>query len=50
VGLDRIDAALRRVYAEAGAPDAWKLVVYGAGHIETAEMRAEVMSFLAEHL
>jgi dienelactone hydrolase len=50
VGLERIDAALRRVYAEAGAPEAWKLVVYGAGHIETAEMRAAVMAFLAEHL
>jgi dienelactone hydrolase len=50
VGLERIDDALRRVYAEAGAPEAWKLVVYGAGHLETAEMRAEVMSFLAEHL
>jgi dienelactone hydrolase len=50
VGLERIDSALRRVYAEAGAPDAWKLVVYGAGHIETADMRAEVMAFLAEHL
>jgi dienelactone hydrolase len=50
VGLERIDAALRRVYAEAGAPEAWKLVVYGTGHMETAAMRAEVMSFLAEHL
>lgn len=50
VGLERIDAALRRVYADAGAPDAWKLLVYGAGHIETAEMRAEVMAFLMEHL
>ena len=49
-GLERIDAALRRAYAEAGAADAWKLVVYGTGHIETAEMRAEVMAFLAEHL
>lgn len=49
-GLERIDAALRRAYAEAGAPEAWKLLVYGAGHIETADMRAEVMAFLAEHL
>jgi dienelactone hydrolase len=49
-GLQRIDSELRRVYAEAGASDAWKLVVYGTGHMETAEMRAEVMTFLAEHL
>jgi dienelactone hydrolase len=50
VGLERIDAALRRVYAEAGAPDAWKMIVYGTGHVETAAMRAEVMAFLAERL
>jgi dienelactone hydrolase len=50
VGLERIDAALRRAYAEAGAPEAWRLVVSGGGHFETAAMRAEVMSFLAEHL
>jgi hypothetical protein len=49
-GLEQIDATLRRVYTEAGAPEAWKLVVYGCGHMETAAMRAEVMSFLAEHL
>jgi dienelactone hydrolase len=50
VGLRRIDAELRQVYAEAGAPEKWKLVVYGSGHLETAEMRTEVMTFLAEHL
>ena len=50
VGLERIDAALRRVYAEAGAPEKWKLIVYGTGHMETADMRAAVMTFLAEHL
>jgi hypothetical protein len=50
VGLERIDAALRRVYAEAGAPEKWKLVVEGAGHLETPGMRAELMAFLAEHL
>jgi len=49
-GLARIDDALRRVYAEAGAPDAWKLVVHGTGHMETAAMRADVMAFLEEHL
>src|SRR5439155_5296405 len=28
VGLDRVDAALRAVYAEHGAADAWKLLRY----------------------
>jgi dienelactone hydrolase len=45
-GLDRIDAALRRVYAEHGAPEAWRLERYGVGHVETAAMRAEVLAFL----
>src|SRR5438552_2630668 len=37
-GLDRIDAALRKVYAESGAPEAWKLARYDIGHFETAAM------------
>lgn len=49
-GLDRIDAALRTVYAAAGAPDAWRLVRSDTGHFETARMRAEIMAFLAEWL
>ncbi len=47
-GLDVIDAELKRAYAEAGAPEAWKLLRYDIGHFETAAMRAEVMAFL-EH-
>jgi pimeloyl-ACP methyl ester carboxylesterase len=49
-GLDRIDAALRKVYAEHGAPDAWKLLRYDIGHFETAAMRAEIFAFLARWL
>jgi hypothetical protein len=45
-GLDRIDAALRTVYRELGAADAWRLVRSDSGHYETAAMRAEVMTFL----
>jgi dienelactone hydrolase len=45
-GLDRIDAALRQVYADLGAPDAWRLERYGVGHVETAAMRAEALNFL----
>jgi pimeloyl-ACP methyl ester carboxylesterase len=49
-GLDRIDAALRKVYAELGVPDAWKLLRYDIGHFETAAMRAEILEFLRSWL
>jgi pimeloyl-ACP methyl ester carboxylesterase len=49
-GLDRIDAALRRAYAELGAPEAWQLRRYDIGHFETAAMRAEILGFLARWL
>jgi hypothetical protein len=49
-GLDRIDAELRRVYAKAGAPDAWKLLRYDHGHFETAVMRAEIIDWLKKWL
>ena len=46
IGLEKIDRGMRRVYAEAGAEDAWVLKRYDVGHLETAEMRQEVMRFL----
>ena len=50
-GLDRIDAALRRAYAETGAsPEAWRLVRQDVGHQETPEMRREVVAFLQRWL
>jgi pimeloyl-ACP methyl ester carboxylesterase len=49
-GLDRVDAALREVYAELGAPEAWKLLRYDIGHFETAAMRAEIAAFLKRWL
>jgi hypothetical protein len=49
-GLDRIDHALREVYARAGVPDAWQLVRSATGHFETAAMRAEIMAFLGRWL
>lgn len=45
-GLDRIDAELKAVYAAAGAPDAWKLLRYDCGHMETPEMRGAIIDFL----
>lgn len=49
-GLDRIDAHLRTVYREAGAPDAWRLVRSATGHFETAAMRAEIEAWLQRWL
>ena len=49
-GLDRIDAALKKVYAAEQAPEAWKLVRYDVGHTETAAMRSEIVSFLEKWL
>jgi hypothetical protein len=49
-GLDRIDAELRRVYADAGASEAWKLLRYESGHYELAAMRYETMQFLEKWL
>ncbi|MHB0857574.1 MAG: alpha/beta hydrolase family protein [Anaerolineae bacterium] len=49
-GLDRIDAALRQVYAHHGVPDRWQLLRYQTGHFETAHARAAIQRFLHEHL
>jgi dienelactone hydrolase len=49
-GLERIDAALKRVYADAGRPDAWKLLTYDQGHFENADMRRQIVDWLKAHL
>ena len=49
-GLDLIDAELRQVYEDADAPESWQLLKYPVGHYETAEMRAEIVKFLRDHL
>ncbi len=49
VGLDRIDAKLRDVYAAEGAADAWQLLRYEVGHEESPEMRTMALAFLKKH-
>lgn len=49
-GLDKVDAALRGVYAAHGVPERWRLVRYDIGHYETMHARAETIAFLREHL
>lgn len=49
-GLDRIDRALKEVYAAHGVPDAWELRRFETGHFETAAMRVAVLDWLARWL
>jgi dienelactone hydrolase len=49
-GLDRIDRELKQAYRSLGAPDAWKLLRYEIGHMETAAMRSQAMAFLRKWL
>jgi hypothetical protein len=49
-GLDRIDAHLRAVYASLGVPDAWCLFRSPTAHVETPEMRKEILAFLRAYL
>lgn len=49
-GLEIIDKNLREVYQKDGAPEAWQLKIYNVGHLETPEMRQEIMMFLKKWL
>ena len=49
-GLEIIDANLKKAYATKGAPEAWQLKIYNVGHLETAEMRQDIMAFLKKWL
>lgn len=49
-GLDIVDDALKKAYADAGAEERYKLLKYPVSHLETAEMRAEVIKFLNKWL
>jgi len=49
-GLDRLDRELKAAYAEAGAPECWKLSRYPVGHTETEGMRRETLEWLSRWL
>ena len=49
-GLEIIDRDLKDVYARDGAPDAWQLKIYDVGHLENAEMRADILEFFRKWL
>ena len=47
-GLDIINEELKKVYKKDGAEECFELKKYPVAHLETAEMRAEVIKFLIE--
>ena len=49
-GLDRIDAELKQVYADAGVPEHWRLFRSATGHFETAAMRQHILRDLTLNL
>ena len=49
-GLTKIDLALKKVYAEEGAAEAWLMKNYPVAHDECKEMREDVMGFLSKWL
>lgn len=49
-GLDVIDAELKEAYKAAGAPENWLLLRYPCGHVETPDMRRQIIHWLNEHL
>lgn len=49
-GLSRIDDQLKKIYSEEGVPDNWRLLRYDVGHLETADMREEIVTFIKNRL
>jgi hypothetical protein len=45
-GLDKIDAELKRIYAEQGVPERWRMLRTETGHYETAFVRAAIVEWL----
>lgn len=47
-GLDKVDAGLKKIYAEMGADGEWKLHRFSCGHFESHEMRAVILDELTK--
>ena len=44
-GLEKIDRELKAEYARCGCPDNWRMVIDNCGHMETANMRKNIINF-----
>lgn len=49
-GLEKIDRNLKEIYRHDKASDAWQLRLYNVGHLETPEMRQDIMDFFKKWL
>jgi hypothetical protein len=49
-GMAAIDSKLKQVYADANASEKWRLFTQPVEHLETPEMRREVMAWLQQWL
>lgn len=45
-GSVKIDKELKEIYKSFAAEEAWQMITYPCGHLETVEMRQEVLAFL----
>ena len=49
-GVTILDEGLKKAYEAAGVAKNWQTILYGCGHQETAEMRADWIAFLQQEL
>jgi len=49
-GLKKIDADMQAVYGGYGKPENWQMHIYNCGHMETAQMRREVINYFTKNL
>lgn len=48
--LYKIDVFLKNIYTQFNKPEAWKLIRYDVGHMETSAMRRDAISFFEKWL
>ena len=49
-GLDKLVQNLSRIYEEEGAADCWEMIRYNVAHLETREMRQDIVGFLRKFM
>lgn len=49
-GLEKINNDLTKIYKAGGASGAWQLRIHDVGHLETPEMRKDIIDFFKKWL
>ena len=49
-GVEKIEKVLTKVYSDMNSRDEFKLKTYSCGHLETREMRDDILAFIKEKL